>query len=389
MTPLRIAILCHSVNPRGGVVHGLELAEALVALGHEPALHAPDVERAGFFRSTACAAIALPARRATGGTAEMVRTRIADYLAHFDAPSNRRFDVWHAQDGISGNALADMKVRGQLRRFARTVHHVDAFSDPALDTLQRRAILSADAHFAVSALWRDRLAAEYGLQPTLVRNGVDLGRFKPSPDGREARLRDRLGLGAGPVVLAIGGVERRKNTVRILEAFRQVARMIPGAQLVIAGGVSLLDHSETHAEFSETLAASKLTREQVILAGPIADADMPALYRAADVLAFPSLMEGFGLVVLEAMASGVPAVVSRIAPFTEYLGDDDVAWCDPLNPGSIANAVMTALTEPLRSRLGQRGYAVAALHDWGKVASAHLATYERLLEPTMPEMSHA
>ncbi len=71
----------------------------------------------------------------------------------------------------------------------------------------------------------------------------------------------------------------------------------------------------------------------MIATGPLPQALMPALYRAADALVFPSVKEGFGLVVLEAMASGVPVVTSRIAPFTEYLGDDDAAWCDPHDAG--------------------------------------------------------
>ena len=76
---------------------------------------------------------------------------------------------------------------------------------------------------------------------------------------------------------------------------------------------------------------------------------MPALYRAADALVFPSVKEGFGLVVLEAMASGIPVVTSRIAPFTEYLGDDDVFWCEPDDVESIA-AAMTASLDPVAVR---------------------------------------
>ena len=71
----------------------------------------------------------------------------------------------------------------------------------------------------------------------------------------------------------------------------------------------------------------------MIRTGPLPQALMPALYRAAHALVFPSIKEGFGLVVLEAMASGVPVVTSRIAPFTEYLGDGDVLWCDPCDAG--------------------------------------------------------
>ncbi len=114
--------------------------------------------------------------------------------------------------------------------------------------------------------------------------------------------------------------------------------------------------------------------------GPVPDAEMPSLYRLADALVFPSVKEGFGLVVLEAMASGTPVVTSRIAPFTEYLHENDVVWCDPANVGSIANAMAMALTEPLRSRLAQRGVLVARQHDWSNTARAHLPGYQRLTE---------
>ncbi len=149
---------------------------------------------------------------------------------------------------------------------------------------------------------------------------------------------------------------------------------------MIAGGASLLDHDAYQAEFARALAASGLPDDVVIRTGPLPQALMPALYRSADVLVFPSVKEGFGLVVLEAMASGVPVVTSRIAPFTEYLEDGDVAWCDPGDTVSIAQATTAALDEAGRDSLIARGFAVAARHDWSRVAQAHLPAYEALAE---------
>lgn len=378
--PLRIALLCHSVNPRGGVVHALELAAALAALGHEPVVHAPDERRAGFFRRTAFETVSVPATPVEGGTHDMVVARIADYRRYFEREGTRRFDVFHAQDGISGNALAGLKADGRIRRFARTVHHLDAFADARIDALQSRAVTASDEQFVVSRLWRAELRLRFGLEPTVVGNGVDLRRYGPEPDGSEAMLRQRLRLGAGPVLLAVGGVEERKNTRRILDAFRQLRAVHDRAQLVVAGGASVLDHSAYRTGFDEDLLASGLPPSAVILAGPLPDAEMPALYRLADVLVFPSLREGFGLVVLEAMASGVPVVASKIAPFDEYLGDDDVAWCNPNAAGSIAGAAVHALAEPTRSRLAERGMRVAARHGWEASARAHLGVYARLSE---------
>jgi glycosyltransferase involved in cell wall biosynthesis len=80
------------------------------------------------------------------------------------------------------------------------------------------------------------------------------------------------------------------------------------------------------------------------------------------------------------MACGVPVVTSRIAPFTEYLGDGDVLWCDPHDPGSIAAAMVAALESPIRRDLIVRGLAVAARHGWATAARAHLPAYEALSE---------
>ena len=378
--PQRIAILAHSTNPRGGVVHAIELADALTRLGHEAVVHAPDATGKGFFRAPLSPAIAVTASPAGKDVAEMVRVRIADYLRHFEAPENREFDIFHAQDGISGNALATMKQRGTIRRFARTVHHVDHFSDPRIAEWQARAIVEADELFTVSTLWQQHLVSAFGRDATIIGNGVDTERFIGGAHTIDEEVRTRYGLNGSHIFLAVGGIEERKNTVRILEAFAQVLNIHRHAQLVIAGGASLLDHTAYRRQFDTLLAASGVLDRAVIRLGPIPDAEMPSLYRIADALVFPSVKEGFGLVVLEAMASGTPVVTSRIAPFTEYLHESDVVWCDPLNAGSIANAMAIVLTQPLRSRLAQRGALVARQYDWSNTARAHLPAYARLTE---------
>lgn len=269
--PLRIAILAHSTNPRGGVVHALELGDALVRLGHEAVVHAPDATNGGFFRETLCETVSVRAMPAAVGLAAMVEQRVEEYVAHFKAAANRRFDVFHAQDGISANALATLKQRGMIGAFARTVHHIDAFEDDRLAALQERAITSADRHFVVSKLWRQVLAERIGVQSDIVGNGVNLERFRPDKDGRERLLRARYGLGAGPIFLSIGGIEPRKNTVRVLEAFAEVRIVHRQAQLVIAGGVSLLDHDAYTSRFEECLSAYRLPASAVIRTGRIAD----------------------------------------------------------------------------------------------------------------------
>jgi glycosyltransferase-like protein len=379
---MRVAILTHSTNPRGGVVHGLELGDALCRLGHHAVVHAPDATGAGFFRDTLCCTASVQASAVGRDVTAMVETRIADYVRHFEHAQNRCFDIWHAQDGISGNALTTLKERGLIAGFARTVHHLDTFDDERLSALQLRAITAADHLFVVSRVWRHWLARELAVDACHVGNGVDTRRFSPVPDATDADLQAQLGLPPGvPVLLAVGGVEERKNTVRLLEAFRSARSRFPSCRLVIAGGASLLDHDAYQAQFARTLAQSGLPQGAVIRTGTLAQELMPALYRAATTLVFPSIKEGFGLVVLEAMASGVPVVTSRIAPFTEYLADDDVVWCDPFDTASIATAMAASLDPTRRPDCRARGFEIAARHDWISTAQAHLSSYQRLREP--------
>jgi glycosyltransferase-like protein len=378
--PLRIAILAHSTNPRGGVVHALAVADALVHLGHEAVVHAPDASGSGFFRPSRCATVSVAASPVGASVRELVETRIADYVRHFEDPTHRRFDVFHAQDGISGNALATLKLRGLVGAFARTVHHMDNFADPHIATLQARAILAADRHLVVSRLWQDTLARDFGIDADLIGNGVDRDFFSPAADPRDDALRARLTLGPGPVFLAVGGVEERKNTLNILRAFAGILPVHPSARLVIAGGVSLLDHSAYQRAFYGELAQLGGRAPWVVLAGAIEQADMPVLYRLADTLVFPSVKEGFGLVAVEAIACGTPVVTSRIPPFTEHFSEDDVVWCDPFDVATIADAMIEAIRPETRLRLAQRAAGLLAPLSWDRSAAAHLPVYRQLAE---------
>jgi glycosyltransferase involved in cell wall biosynthesis len=120
----------------------------------------------------------------------------------------------------------------------------------------------------------------------------------------------------------------------------------------------------------------------LIVLGRIDDDDMPGLYRCADAIVFPSLREGFGLAVLEAMACGTPAVVSRIAPFTEYLKGGSCAWADPEDPASIAAAMAHACQPDAATGLRAAGLSVAPNHTWAKSAAQHLAIYQSILTTT-------
>jgi glycosyltransferase-like protein len=264
--------------------------------------------------------------------------------------------------------------------YLRTVHHVDRFPDPQVQAWEERSIRAATRVLCVSALWQQRLLTTFGVEALQVSNGVDLERYSPRPDEHDAALLQQLGpRGPGPRLLAVGGIEARKNTRRLLAAFAQLRAAHPDATLVIAGGASLLSHDDErrafHAE-ADALGLALGPGGAVVLTGPIDDAAMPALYRSADVVAMPSLLEGFGLAALEGLACGTPAVVSALAPFTEHFGAGDVHWADPLQPGSIAAALGRAL------QAGRHAVppAVCTRHSWAAAARRHEAVYTDFIE---------
>lgn len=475
---LRICLLVHSTLPRGGVVHALELGDALGDAGHAVDLCAPDADGAGLFRaprSPRCRFVPIPDCRVDARNTDhtdvaaprleagecgkgddkadaahahahatdaklvaWVARRIDDWLQYFETtPGALDYDIYHAQDSVSANALAILVERGRIAGYTRTVHHLDDFADARLSAWQRRGFLAARQVFCVSERWRDRLWRDYGIRAACVSNGVDRLRFSPECSPLDYRLRARLSLPlaftsvsasatasmptstsafasalasasastsieSGPVFLSVGGIESRKNTLNALAGFVRVRRHHPGARWLIAGGASLLDHDAYVQRFHRAIQIADQDNDgrfntvssAIHLLGRIDDADMPSLFRIADALLFPSSNEGFGLVVLEALSCATPVVTSRIAPFTEYLPPDAVDWADPNDPQSIADAMLAAVADRGHShRRQQAGFAVCDAFGWARSAATHLTLYRALradLQSDFPmETSHA
>jgi glycosyltransferase-like protein len=369
---MNIGLLTHSVNPRGGVVHTLELAAALAAEGQSVTVMAPAAPGQAFFRTPPCAVSLAPLTRRSQSVVEMVQVRIDAYLDHLrPLLEHTHFDVLHAQDSISGVALAVLRAEGRIPGFVRTVHHLDHFDDTQLAAWQRRAFEEATAVCCVSDTWVRHLAQRYGIAARRVHNGVDLVRYRRTPQPLDAQVAAHYRLGGpGPVLLCVGGVEERKNTLRLLEAFVSLRQRHPQARLVVAGGASLLDHDAYAQAFTARLRAAGLDDgAAVVLTGTVPDAWMPSLYRLADVFAMPSIKEGFGLAALEALACGTATVVSAIAPFTEHLRPGDCFFANPLDVGELADTLAAAIDTPVDA---QR---VLEQFSWAASARRHTALY--------------
>lgn len=375
---LRIALLTYATKPRGSVIHTLELAQALADLGHQPHVFALDKDGQGFHRSVTFAATAIPASACTEGTDQLVQQRIGEFVQFFRQHLQQdSYDIYHAQDCLSANALAQLKAENRIPHFVRTVHHIEAFTSPYLRDCQDKSIFQPDRCLCVSDLWQTVLKNEYGISAHRVINGVS-DRFSPQSSGTESSLAQAYGLTGQPIFLTVGGIEPRKNSIALLQAFCRVRTHLPNAQLVIAGGATLFDYRDYREEFMAL--AQSLPEGALVLPGVVPDADLPALYRLADAFIFPSVQEGWGLVVLEAIASGVPVVTSNQPPFTEFLSDETALLTEP-EVSQVATALQQILDPEIAQRLVTNGPSLIQRYRWRTSAEMHLTLYHQLVMP--------
>jgi len=273
-------------------------------------------------------------------------------------------------------------VTGQPGTVIRTVHHVDDFTSPSLIDCQRQAILEPDRLLVVSEHWRSLLRHEYGVTAEVVHNGVDVGRFAAADHHLAAELRRRAGAADRPLILAVGGIEPRKGSDTLMAALRRLEGR-PGRRPVLAvvGGHSFQDYREYRDRVLSSLPGLGLRLDDdVVLLGTVPDAELPGWYAAADVLAFPSTKEGWGLAVLEAMSAGLPVVVSDLPVFREYLRPGQDALMVPVDDAAaLAAALGTVLDDAaLADRLRAAGYQVCARFTWDRCAAEHQRIYPDL-----------
>lgn len=260
---------------------------------------------------------------------------------------------------------------------AVTIHDTLLESNPEFFTksfllrtrpLMRRSARQSAMVFTVSEFSRQGIIERYrigGDRVMTIHNAVDRTRFWPGRRGEEKLIE--YGVESGGYILTVGRLEPRKNHVRLLKAYGRLAR--PRPKLVIIG--------RRHFEFQQildTIVADQLSQDVFILED-IDDTMLPVFYRNALLFTYPSLAEGFGMPLLEAMASGVPVITSRNTALQE-VGDNAVLYVEPRDSESIAQALSSALADPdLRRSLIERGLQRVDDYNWSDSAARVIQQY--------------
>lgn len=285
-------------------------------------------------------------------------------------------DVFHSPNYILPAALPCRSVV--------TIHDL-AYLQPELHRLQSHlylrvmsalALRRADAVIAVSDYTRRAVEARYPHtvgRIDVVYEGVDPALKIPTAECLRG-FRQRSGA-PFPYILFVGTLEPRKNLPRLVAAFEAAV-----AAAGLPHHLVLIGNSGWKTSALERAVEDSPLRRRIHRLGYIPDADLALWYAGADVFAYPSLQEGFGLPALEAMAMGTPVVTSNCSSLPEVVGDAAIT-VNPCAVEELTAALIAVLTQPeLTDRLRARGFRQASRFTWEEAARRHRAVYERVVE---------
>ena len=247
-----------------------------------------------------------------------------------------------------------------------------------LDNVVPWSVRRADHVLADSQATKDDLMDLYGTPAnkiTVLLSGVD-DRFQRINDPvawQAVRVKYKIPA-ENPFIFSIGTVQPRKNYTRVIEALHQLGRDFEHVHYVIAGGKGWLD-----APIYQMVRDLGMT-DRVHFIGFADDTDLPTLYSAAAVTAYPSLYEGFGFPILESMACGTPVLTANVSSMPEVAGEAAV-MVNPYQVEAIAEGLRRLLTDKgLQAKLIEQGYAQARLFSWQKAAAELKMIYDDVLK---------
>lgn len=347
-------------------------------LAHLPAV-SPDLRLTAFVPDGALpGGIGLATCSTRWNTRRPVQRILWEQLALPALARREKLDLLHATvNVIPIAATRPMVVTVHDLSFLRYPDSFPPVQRTYLRTQVRRSVRRAAQVIAVSEATRQDLINLFGVpaqRVDVVYNGIDVA-FRPAPEDQVTQFRRQKGL-PEHFILHVGTLEPRKNLVRLVHAFRLVReqkKRWSDLKLVLVGGKGWY-----YGEIFEAVHQLHLD-DAVLFPGFVADNELPWWYRAATVFAYPSLLEGFGLPVVEAMACGTPTVTSALSSLPEIAGDAALL-VDPTSEHGLAMALYQVLTDPRLARdLRERGLRQAARFSWRHTAFQTANVYRRVL----------
>ena len=294
------------------------------------------------------------------------------FALRFDLPKLEwmlRFDVLFAPNFVPPPTRASKLVLTvhdlAFRRFPHTAPSATLRWLSRLDTALGRA---AEVIVVSEQSRRDLLELYHVAQErvSVVPLGVDTEQFRPAPEADVTAVRRRFGID-GPYLLSLTGIEPRKNIPTIVRAWASLADDVRPA-LVLAGPSAPWNPEGWNLVRPALDKLAPRTRARVVVTGYVSEGDKVALLSGAEGLVYPSLYEGFGLPVIEAMACGTPVLTSDLSALPETAGDAALL-VDPHRTDAVADGMLRLLTDdPLRTRLRSAGEARARLFNWDEAA---------------------
>jgi len=303
------------------------------------------------------------------------RWRLPLYATFFSG----QVDIYHGPD------FALPPLNGKLRKVV-TVHDLSFLEHPEyavpslaayLKKIVPEAVASADVVASVSQATSRSLIEHFKIPPekiVIIPNGVAPHYRRITNPVLLGATRHKFGL-KHPFILGVGTLEPRKNHLGLIKAFAQAQKKKKGpAMLALAGGNGWL-----YEETKQVVAELKL-ENKIRFLGHVSDLELITLYSMADVFAFPSFFEGFGIPPLEAMACGAPVITSNTSSLPEVVGDAALL-VDPHDVSALGHAITRLVEdEQLREELRQKGYQRAQHYTWSASASKMLSVYQKLYD---------
>jgi glycosyltransferase involved in cell wall biosynthesis len=250
-----------------------------------------------------------------------------------------------------------------------------------LARLEKKTAKEADLIVTISNYSFKKIQEHYNIAPEKIRivsNGVDTDKYKPTETENQTILKHKFGLKETPVVLFVGNLIPRKGLTYLIEAAQQVAKTHKDTQFVIVGDGPL------KSQLTKQLVAAKLIDNFVFMSS-LTDNELPAMYSCSDMFVLPSIQEGQGIVLLEALASGKPVAAFDIGGVNEVIINGETGLlANNRNSNELSEALLRLIDNTeLQKKMGLAGRRfVEENFTWKNCAKKMLKTYKETLERT-------